>query len=495
MNKSAEHTEAAWMGKQAFGGKALPLSAAGVGLAALENRFIAPEMPEELKKVNYGIGGITGYMLASPDPKLRSMAMLGIPAKQMALFGIGAMDKLRRQQQSLVDANLAVAQVNKSTADVQRSQAEEAGRTALMFLLPALAAGGALGYMGYDKWKKKKSEIPRWQTTGGKGHSRSGQKIRIDVPATALPPEFFRSLTDVDDNARAFSRVMELSGGDPESTPKVASAEEKFSIPGLVGSLAYETTGIPSAQRTMKDLGSGAAAWNTDNIGEIGRYGSAAAANAALTLLAVRTGLLPIAGRLMGKRLVQHQAHGLPGVTNKRVIPNIAKAIDRWSYWGPGYSQRVARGVYDPSRYAWKAPTVNGFGSGLFKRFMAAPAGGATTVGGSLGNMARFAGNRAVNAGYWTKQLAKRHPIISTLALALPFAGRGTQRDEERQNEAKSWLANNWSPKWDQKKGPGGMPVSGVLSNVMGMFGAPDPRSKMRNEMQGGSFDPWFSAR
>ena len=478
--------------------QALPYALGGVGLAALENRFIAPETPPELKKVNLGIGGITGYLLTSPDPKVRFAALASVPTKQLGLFGIGAADKLRRQQQSLVDANLGIAQINRGTAEQQQTNAARTGRIALAFLLPALAAGGAVGYMGYERWKKRKQSIPRYKTVGEKGHSRSGQKIRIDVPATALPPEFFQSLTDADDTPRAHTRLLELTNGQvpqmdkaaAEFVEKHAAAEERPSIPRMLGSLAYEFTGIPGATRTMKDLGLGGAAYTSDQFGEAGRYGASAAANALLTLLTLRTGTLPIMGRVLGQRFLQHQMTGIPGVTQKRFMPNLAKTIHRWSY-GPGFAPSVAKGVVNPNLYSWAGSTSK---NPIFKQLFTHRPGAPTSIAGNLYNTARYGGNKLWNAAYRTKQLGVRHPIITALALGIPLAGIGSQRDEQMAEEAQRSLAG-WVPDWKNNKGPLGMPVSSALSGVMTALGGPDPRKTMRGQLQGASWDPWQSGR
>lgn len=484
MNKTAET-----VAKMPALTRAWPYAAGGAGLAALENRFIAPEIPDELKRVNLGIGGITGYLMTSPDPKIRMAALASVPTKQLGLFGIGALDKFRRQQQALVDANLGIAHINRGTAQSQANNAANAGRLALMFLIPALAAGGAIGYMGYERFKKRKERVPRYKTVGEKGRSRSGQKIRIDVPATALPAEFFDALTDVDENPRAHTRLLKLMNGSKgapaldkaaaEALEKCSAADQSTSIPKMLGSLAYEFTGIPGATRTMKDIGLGASAYTGDDLSEAGRYGTSAAANALLTLLTLRTGTLPIVGHLMGRRFLEHQMKGIPGVTQARFMPNLAKTIHRWSY-GPGFGPSVAKGKVDPMRYAWEGATVkNPFFQQLFTK---RPAPVTPTLTGNLYNAARYGGNRLVNLAYRTKQLGVRHPILSALALGIPFAGLGSQRDEDRAEQTRRDLAG-WVPSWEQQKGPMGMPLSSTFAGFMNALGGSDPRKSIRSQL------------
>lgn len=478
--------------------QALPYALGGVGLAALENKFIAGEAPPELQKVNLGIGGITGYLLTSPDPKVRFAALASVPTKQLGLFGIGAADKLRRQQQSLVDANLGIANINRGTAEQQQANAARAGRVALAFLLPALAAGGALGYMGYERWKKRKQTIPRYKTVGEKGRSRAGQKIRIDVPATALPPEFFSSLTDADDSPRAHTRLLQLANGAPEMGKAATEClvklamvdEERPSIPKMLGSLAYEFTGIPGATRTMKDIGLGGSAYMGDQFGEASRYGGSALANAILTLLTLRTATLPIAGRLLGRRFLQHQMTGIPGVSNARFMPNLARTIHNWSY-GPGFATGVAKGTVNPQKYAWMGSTSR---NPIFQQLFTHRPGAVTSIPGNLYNVARLGGNKMWNLGYRAKQLAVRHPIMAALAVGLPLAGIGSQRDEEREKEMRSSLAG-LIPNWQKNQGPFGMPVSSAFSGLMTTLGGSDPRKGVANQLSGPSWDPWAAGR
>lgn len=508
-------------------GQALPYALGGLGIAALENRFIAPEIPPELKKVNLGIGGITGYLLTSPDPKIRFAALASVPTKQLGLFGIGAVDKLRRQQQSLVDANLGVAQVNRSTAEMNRDNAAATGRRALMFLIPALAAGGAIGYMGYERWKKRKSQIPRYQTMGQKGISRGGQKIKIDVPASALPPEFFNSLINVDDSPRSRTRFMELSpGADVQPLDKAASEgavklastmDEGFSLPGFALDVGKELTGIPGAYRTAKDIGMGSSAYTQDHFGEAARYGAGALGNAAMTMLALKTGLLPIAGKVMGKRYMANKP-----TLQKHVRP-FAFAESIQSRNSPGFgggpattisaAQRIAnrkamglstaspmrrllniKGRVDPQRFAWAGSTSQ---NPLFKQlftFRPPGAGGPSTIAGHIYNTARFGGNKLWNAAYRGRKFMTRHPILSLMALGLPLASLGTDRDKNRMEAAQRSLSG-WVPDWKKQQGPLGIPVSAQLSGLMSAFGGGSNRTAVRDQMQGANWDPWASMR
>ena len=502
--------------KLAMASKILP-TAAGVGLASLENRYVVPDLDPGLKNVNLGIGGLTGLMLASPDPKWQLAAIGTLPFKQLGLFGISSMDKLRKQQQSLVDANLQVADINRQTAELNRSDAAGKGRAMLMFLLPALAAGGALGYMGWSQYKKNrdKDKIPRYGTVAEKGTRRGGEKIRIDVPARAIPPEFFRSLTNVDDSPRAYTRLMRLD--DQPELPKEAkefvekmASTESFSVPRFLGDIAWETTGIPGIQRTFKDVGLGADRFLDDKFEDAGRYGLGAAGNALLTLMTLRGATFPALGKLMGQRyLLSQMGRGdllrqmgstvppRPGFLGRqfKTMPSIAEKLHHYAYGpvpapgGPPIVPPHIRHAYDPTRYAWTGATTR---SPLFQRFLTSPPAGRFTpsIPRHLMNVGRYGANRLWNAGYWTKQLAKRSPLMSLFALGTIPAMLGSELDERRNLETAENL-NRFKANWAANKGPMGIPVSSIFGGLMEALGGQSPRTSLRDQIRGGNFDLW----
>ena len=278
---------------------------------------------------------------------------------------------------------------------------------------------------------------------------------------------------------------MQLTNG----SVKEASADAQLSIPGLVGDIAYEATGIPGGLRTMKDIGLGLGNYSNDRFGEAARYGGSAAGNAILTLLALRTGLFPVAGRVMGRRFLEHQMQGIPGVPQRRFMPRLAKTIHRWS-WGPGYGPSVAKGVVDPQLYAWAGSTSK---NPIFQGLLTARPNIQRSLPGQAYNTLRYGGNRMWNLAYRAGKLGVRHPIIRAMALGIPLAGLGSQLDERRVADARSSMAG-WLPDWEKQRGPGGMPVSAALSGIMQSLGT-DNRGAIRNQMQGAAWDPWSANR
>jgi hypothetical protein len=482
----------------------LPLLAAGVGLGALENQYVAPDLDPGLKKVNLGIGGLTGYMLASPDPRTRALAMSSLPFKQLGLFGISSADKLRRQQQALVDANLGVANINRQTAELNRSDAASRGRNALLFLIPALLAGGGLGYLGWSQYQKKKQKIPRYGTVSEKGKRPSGEKIRIDVPARAIPPEFFSSLTQADSSPRAYTRLMQLSDqeakeaneGKAQFDKEAGTEDHSFSMPRFLADMGYQLTGIPGAIRTFQDVGQGINRYSSDDFSGAARYGAGALGNALLTLMTLRSVGFPLLGKALGPRYLQRQMGLLPGFSRGN-FPNVAKTLHRWAYGPislPGRPPPVpdsVRYAYDPNRFAWSGATTR---IPFFKTFLTENPTTRPTIPAHLFEAGRYGANRLWNTAYRMKQFGGRNPFLSMAVLGTPMAMIGTELDERKQEQAAE-VAKALRADWGANKGPMGIPISSTFSDLMRVFSGQDMRGSIRNQLQGPPFDPWSASR
>ena len=477
---------------------AIPAFAAGVGLSALENQYIVPDLDPGLKRVNWGIGGLTGLMMASRDPKMRALGMSGFPLKQLGLFGINSVDKLRQQQQSLVDANLGVANVNRQTAELNRSDAASRGRNALLFLIPALLAGGGLGYLGWSQYQKSKnkSKIPRYGTLSEKGKRTSGDKIRIDVPAHAIPPEFYSSLTNAEDSPRAYTRLMRLTDDESKEAnegkvqfDKEAGTDghEGFSVPRFLADAAYQLTGIPGAIRTAQDIGQGAQRYAADDFSGASRYGAGALGNALLTLMTLRGVGFPLAGRALGQRFLQRQMGTLPGFSRGN-FSGLAKMLHRWSF---GPVKTPPSYTYDPNRFAWSGATtkIPFFKSLLTKKPTTGP-----SVPAHLFETGRYGANRLWNTAYRMKQFGGRNPFLSMTAIGLPTSMIGTELDERRQEQA-SEDAKAMRANWPANKGPMGIPVSSAFADLMKIMTGTDMRGSVREQLKGAPFDPWASSR
>ncbi len=398
MNAAPEAAAALRPAAAAASKNPIPYILGGLGLAALENKYIGNELPPELKNINYGLGGITGYLMRSPDEHVRYLALGSLPFKQLGLFGIGAADKLRKQQQSLVDANLGVADINRQTAETQRSNAGSTKAMQALFLLPALAAGAGLGYLGYEKWRKNRNQNPRFKTVGERGRAPRS-KIRIDIPTSSVPPEFFKSLSTPDESNRAHVRLMALmdpenrqqsldesmAGMSDDERSKVATFLEKnaapdnerVTIPRLLWDFGTEATGIPSAFRAAHDVGAGYGSFLNEDGKQTARYGLGALGNTALALASMRMGLAPATRWLVGgRRLAQHAnkigplVAGGAGAIDRALgfktlgaspkffrFPWMAKWVNKWT---EEYPETVAamkdRHAYNPQAFAYEGP-------------------------------------------------------------------------------------------------------------------------------------------
>lgn len=393
----------------------------GLGLAALENAYVGKELPPELKNVNMGLGGITGLLMASPDPKLRAAALGSVPLKEMGLFGIGALDKLRKQQQSLVDANLSVADVNKQTAEIQRSNASGQKWLSAAFLLPALAAGAGVGYLGYEKWRKAKQSIPRYRTVGERGRdSAARSKIRIDIPSSAVPPEFYKSLSTPEEYNRSHVRFLQLANpGDRQKLVDEAMAampsedqskvsafikasttadNERITVPRLLWDVGSEFTGIPSVVRAMRDAGAAGGHFMNDDGAQAARYGLGALGNAAVGLVGLRLGLAPVLGRLArSKRLLAHIGVDAADAASKGLatvpkpgfrMPMLANWINRHSFGEDAMNvARDNRFAYNPRAFSWMGP---GGEPGMFRPSAGAKALREPGIGGGKVKMKGF---------------------------------------------------------------------------------------------------------
>lgn len=576
--------------------RAIPYAAGGAGMAALENKYVGDNLPPELKHVNTGIGLGTGLMLASHNPEMQTAALTSIPLKEMALFGIGGMDRFRRSQQALTDTHLRTARIGEDTARMEHDDAGSRKRMALAFLVPALAAGGALGYEGYLKYKKKHEAGPkRFQTVGSKGTRRQSQRVRIDIPPSALPKEFYQSLGQVEDDPRTYTAVQEkrpmgnrstsrfvtpdelnevtrtrgmtrsASAGAPmkvpfkdlfKPDPKRKDLTYKFKAPGvksayaqrddrpsllsMLGHGAVEATGVPSLVRGVREAGYGMNTLGEGDYRNAGRYGLSSAADLGLGALGLRWGVAPVLGRMFGRGRLsgvlrnEMAAKGVGSLFKRRQLtefPTAAKFLNRNAFGnelapntisedavnayshqpgnmfsgvaakgpvtmtgdqrmqlrsqigvGPhtvpqklldavglyhtGPMDRAIRlaGRYDPTRYDWENPS-----GGVLSRMLGARTGASaprTLVGHGIESL-RYGANRAVDTAYQGKQLVKRWPN-ATASLALPsVAAMGVVRDdEERKREMES--DRPYYPDWSHNRGPQGMPVSSMFSNLMG---------------------------
>ena len=368
--------------------KMLPWMAGGAALAGLENKVIGENLPDELKRVNYGLGMSTGALMAL-GPKAQMAALGSLPIKQTLLFGIGQADKFRKQQQDLTDTNLETAKINRETSKIDRGNSGSRNAVTLSFMLPALLGAGALAYYSKNH-RRKPTGDSKYQVTGERGKPLKHQKIRMDIPPSALPPEFFESLMQADGDDRSHLQVLERNElpkaastladkenlhetlgdalkhtiGDPVSN-LAGSAEKSIwdSRPARIGrgmgNFAYEGLGIAPAVRAAQGLGTaaGLAADGTSAPGVASRHLAGAVGDALVAGSSANWMLGPLMGKLFGmarwrRALLPGAAGGGPLAYMRRReitnMPNIAQWVLNHGHPGRDLTAMEAAAIKDP---------------------------------------------------------------------------------------------------------------------------------------------------
>lgn len=116
----------------------------------------------------------------------------------------------------------------------------------------------------------------------------------------------------------------------------------------------------------------------------------------------------------------------------------------------------------------------------LFKNLLTKGKAPSTFWGQGL-EAARFGANRGVNTAYRAAMLARRNPNMSLFLASLPLAGLGLERDKQKQ-EGVDNILRNAMPNYANRTGYGGTPISGTLSNLLGMVGA-NPAPAIRSQL------------
>lgn len=502
--------------------KALPWILGGVGVSGLENKLVGENLPTELKNVNLGIGGVTG-MLAS-NPAHRFAALSSLPLKQMGLFGVGAIDRLRKQQQMLTDTNLSTAKIHRQTAAMEGQNAGSKAKIIMAFLAPALIGSGALAYHAFNQRKKQRPE--GYKTIGQSGvGSGNSRKVKLDIPASALPPEFFSSLIQADKSPRGRVRVLEkaatYNGGESfgdafgdsafgrlfgraGKIPGDITGSKAMRAAGNVADIGAEFTGLPTLGRTVKDtgLGFGTQAGGNERAG--GRYLAAGLGGALLSGVALKTGILPMMAKVLGPgRLLRQIKPPSLGKALKAPItgmPNFAQTLHNTIY-GRALSAAEHTALANPATRASTYQTLRNTMGGnrnledamrnLKFQHVPRPFVPGTTPSTLLGEAA-LAGRRGAHGvselGRRGYNFVRRHPFISATVAGTPLAGLGTMRDDSKYRE---WLAQNGPMQADATHGPWRMPLSSQLALMLsnaGSGGQPAVAAQIRG-WPGNSFE------
>lgn len=184
-------------------------AAAGLGAAGLENKFIAPDASATTHGINDVVGASTGAF-AAHHPWL---ALGSLPFKQMALAALNDFEKDAPTRKAIADTSLQAAQADKATAGInlQNASSWKPGDIAA----GAGAAGllGGAGMYAYNSLHKKPAKKPGRNDVVVRGNpaNRIAQKVRIDVPASAFPADFFSSVVGAENSPSALEKVKMAS--------------------------------------------------------------------------------------------------------------------------------------------------------------------------------------------------------------------------------------------------------------------------------------------
>jgi hypothetical protein len=210
----------------------------GAGASEAENQALLGHMSPEMHRINNLIGAATGAVLGGHGLKsqIGAGAAAAWPFKTMGLVGTGLGQEYIDTQQAMMDKKLMTAILEAQTAERQNKYLGMNNIPALLTSLAALGGAGGLGYYLYKKYGPKKRKKPGETTLKGTPNRRR-QKVKIDVPAESLPPEFFRSLVNVDDMDDALMKanpeIIDLAKEVTKGNKKAASVLGYFKAAGM----------------------------------------------------------------------------------------------------------------------------------------------------------------------------------------------------------------------------------------------------------------------
>lgn len=207
-------------------GLAKDLANAGIGsgVGYLENKFLYDPLAKQIQgddtatssavgsHISPLLGALTGFAARRNPGMIRDsyvpklLALSGTEAGVQGVKGFMQDAPLRKQTAEL---NRAAAADNRTTEAIKLEQAK--GWTTQDKIMAALAAAGigAAGLYGFNSLRgKRKGGAATKEVLKGDPSQRRKQKLRIDVPADSLPPEFFQSLIDADGRDRALTTLQ-----------------------------------------------------------------------------------------------------------------------------------------------------------------------------------------------------------------------------------------------------------------------------------------------
>lgn len=468
-------------------GPLLGYGGAGVGLSMLENNTLLEDQPDSIKHINAVLGGVTGATFGAGNPETKALAALSWPVKQLALLGVGKAEQFRQDQAGLLDKKLRIAETEQQTARVNQDAA--GGNKALLasFLVPAILGGGGLAYYAYNK-RKKDTQGGRYSTLDERGpHQPAKKRIRIDVPTSALPDDFFDTLVTADDNPRSRVQLQELRPNgamkkrshtiNDEDMPAyrrmwhnytqnpwlVPDRSKPETLPRQIAGLAGEFTGVPSLWRGVKDIGEAGDAVAESRHDDAMRYGMAGTAGLVGGVSAVNMGTPWMLSKVLKRDRVrtwmnQNPATRVSGLKAEFTRP---KGLANWIY------NRTWRNETDPG-------IVHAPGTARHGRSQADMRGSGSTItrpgGAPAKNLTTGARDRARNIKYRYNPdlLAWDRGAVDAKYQAMNAARSAKGMTEVATPQTKSWLFNNLLT---ARKGPKPMgSIGGALD--LARFGA-----------------------
>lgn len=521
--------------------------AGGLGLGLLENAYVGGNLPPELKTVNLGVGAATGAMLASHDPAMQTAALTTIPLKQMGLFGIGGLDRFRRSQQALTDTNLSTARLNQSAARINARNAGGNRALGASFLVPALLGGGGAAALAYMQYQKQHKPTRKYETVSEDGTKKPSQKIRIDIPPSAFPKEFYDRIGLLDKYPKSHTRLQKLKERRPDLTDERMQSLFKSSalkpdnkadldafykwasshpVMDLLKGIAWQSTGIPNGLSAFRETGAAAnSAMQGDNH-DAGRYAVSGAANAALALLSLRFGA-PLALKLFGRqRIAGVLRNAAAGRSNQLTeLPTAAGFINRWGgghelgpatfskgIANPGFTTGAAVNAPDrlymtgaqrmQRRQSMGMRTDSPLARALALRGRVDPqrysftnptssnplfrAFGTDMQPKSLPGHIVNLGRYGVNRGFNAAYQAKQFAVrhpFATSFTALPAIGSMGVAHDDMQRHQEAAKPHPWFADYSNNTPSNFMPMSTISSNLIGAFGGGSPMDPLRRQI------------
>ena len=202
----------------------------GAGAGVLENKFLYDPLAKDIQgdasaessavgsHVSPLLGALSGFG-ARRNPGLIAGSyipkMLALSGTEAGVQGVKGFMKDAPRRQRTAELNQQAAADSKTTAHTQletakQDQAAKGNWSNQDKIMAALAAAGigAAGLYGYNSLKgKPKAKKTTSEVLKGDPSERRRQKLRIDVPADSLPPEFFKSLIDADGRSHALTTL------------------------------------------------------------------------------------------------------------------------------------------------------------------------------------------------------------------------------------------------------------------------------------------------